>query len=236
MADRKVAGLVLGYAEPGWTRKTVDRALMAGLSPVIVLPRRNGIGPMSPIFNKGMEVLEKWPKRQFGWVWHLTNVGFDKDALDKMMELAGDEVAAVHPVFDSDHAHLDRRKVKESGPVPFIEWTAPLVSIKAWQDVGGLDNKLGYWGMDLDWSARARDYGYTLAVCKDVQLEHVYLRRKDRAEGPITGARRLMRDQSNRETEDRLIELWGEDWMRRIWPTHPKLAKRKGKAPRLYAG
>ncbi len=191
---------------------------------------------MSTVFNQGMQVLVNWPGRRFNWVWHLTNVGFANDSLDKMMELAGESVAAIHPVFSSDHSHLNAVKVKESGSIPFVEWTAPLINLTAWRRIGELDNALGYWGMDLDWSARAKLCGYDLQVCKEVELDHVYLCKKDRAEHPVTGARRIARANANKETEDRLIALWGEDWMSKIWSTHPKLAKRKGKPPRLYAG
>jgi GT2 family glycosyltransferase len=191
---------------------------------------------MSSVFNEGMRVLAKWPKRGFDWVWHLTNVEFENGTLDKMMTLVGDNVAAVHSVFKSDHPHLNVGSPEGANgdEIPFVEWTAPLVSLKAWSDVGELDSELGYWGMDLDWSARAIRYGYVLRVCKDAPLGHEYLRKKDRAEHPITTERRNARDRSNRKTEDRLIDLWGKNWMSDIWPTHPKLAQYKGKPPRLY--
>jgi len=223
MCNTEVAALVLGYQEPDWTKRTVQCALDAGVAAVLVIPRLNGTGPMTPVFNRGMEVLGNF----YPWVWHLTNVEFGKGALGKMLEVATDKTAAIHPVFNSDHTHLRGDKGNENGQdIPFVEWTAPLVRTAAWQDAGPLWDKLGYWGMDLEWSYRARQAGYNLQVCTTAALKHEYLRVKDKAEHPITRARRQIRAKSDKATEEALISVYGGDWMCTLWPCHPHLVRR----------
>lgn len=219
----KVAALVLGYKEPNWTKQTVDCALRAGCSPVVIIARQDGTGPMSNIFSEGMLLM-----KEFGvdWVWHLTNVSFTINMLSELLEHVDPSTAAVHPGFSSEHPHL-QAAAADGSQVPFVEWTAPLVSVRAWQDVGPLDAKMGYWGFDLDWSYRAKMAGYSLKTCTSCMLAHTYLKKADKAEHPVTTARRTERARHDQATEAELVRKWGKHWLARLWPTHPYVAKKR---------
>lgn len=221
MAVPKVAAIVLGYKEPGWTKRTVDCALQAGFGPIFTIAREGGIGPMSCVFNAGMELLVS---AGYEWVWHLTNVAFPPEMIGALLEHAGDEVAAIHPAFHSDHPHMNANN-EDGACVPFIEWTAPLVSVRAWHEVGPLDDAMGYWGFDLDWSHRAKVRGFQPQVCTTHSLDHVYLRNVDPAEHSITRARRAMRAKHDVDVEARLKAKWGAGWLALLWPTHPYVAQ-----------
>lgn len=217
----KVAAIVLGYKEPGWTKRTVDCALQAGFGPVFTIARKDGIGPMSPVFNSGMELMIELGVE---WIWHLTNVVFPPEMIGALLEHAGDDVAAIHPAFCSDHPHM-RAHNEDGACVPFVEWTAPLVSVRAWQEVGPLDEEMGYWGFDLDWSHRAIVRGFQPKVCTTYSLDHTYLSAKDPSEHPITTQRRGERARYDVDVEARLKRKWGEDWLAKLWPTHPYVVK-----------
>ena len=230
MASDKVAAIILGYKEPGWTDATMDCAKAAGV-PYVVLYRKDGIGPMSSIFNQGMDLDGEIDLAvcQAEFVWHLTNVTFAPDMPAKLLAKFDDRTAAVHPAFVSDHPHM--RKGWDKPTVPFVEWTAPMVRRAAWDKIGPLDERLPYWGMDISWSYRARQLGWRLKVATDAPLGHTYLRDVKADEHPVTTARRAERDKSNRATEQRLIELHGDDYLATIWPTHPYVAQGR---KRLY--
>ena len=219
----RTVALILEYEEPGWTEATIECAKAAGLEHLTVARGGRGTGPITS-FNKGMKVMPTG----VDWVWFLTNVTFEPEMLETMVRIAGrdPDCAVVHPAHYSDHPHLrpDGRPYEE---VPFIEWTAPLVSTYAWRDVGELDEGMKYWGMDLDWSFRARLRGWKLYVSRLYRLEHVHLKDAQEGELPVTTRRRQVRAAQNRATEQRLRQKWGDEWMKLLWPTHPWI-KRKG--------
>jgi len=143
--------------------------------------------------------------------------------VDALREHLDDDVAAIHPAFDSDHPHLNP-KAPDGASVPFVEWTAPLVSVEAWENVGKLQAEMGYWGFDLDWSYRAKRAGYKLLACTTMALGHNYLRNVHADEHPITKARRAERAKTDESTEGLLRAKWGDDWLAKLWPTHPYVA------------
>ncbi len=233
MDTGKVAAIVLGYKEPGWTAATVNSALACPeMSDTFSIYRENGIGGMASVFNAGMEIFTDYcTEHSIKWVWHLTNVKFPANMLGSLLEHADETTAAIHPRFNSDHPHMCESS-QDGRQVPFVEWTAPLVSLRAWLDVGPLDSNMPYWGFDLDWSKRAIDKGYTLKVCCSCSLDHTYLRDKDAEEHRVTTERRHARKLFDRSTEDLLAAKWGEDWLAKLWPTHPYVAAGK---KRIYA-
>ncbi len=228
---QQIQPIVLRYNETGWTEKTVACLIAAGfLESDIVYADREGTGNMSKAFNtaffntlKKVEdseaTLPYAPEKPF--TWFLTNVTFPEQMPLSLLDLisSDDEIAAVHPAFDSDHAHI-KNTYGISRDAPFIEWTAPFIRTNTLYVVGWPDEKMPYWGMDLDWSYRAREEGYTLAIDGRYRLGHTYLRLTDQKE-PITIERERIRKTFDASTEQRLIEKYGTDWMVKLWPTHP---------------
>ena len=215
----QIQPIVLRYHEKGWTEKTVACLIAAGFEESdIVYADREGVGNMSKAFNNAFQ--DKLMNDQKPFTWFLTNVAFPEQMPASLLDLilSDKDIAAVHPAFDSDHPHI-RNAYGISREVPFVEWTAPLVNAALFFDVY-LDSDMPYWGMDLDWSYRAREEGYTLAIDGRHRLGHTYLRLTDQKD-PITIERERIRKTFDKSTEERLIEKYGADWMVKLWPTHP---------------
>lgn len=228
----EIQPIVLRYHETGWTEKTVACLLAAGFEESdIVYADRGGVGNMSKAFNvaffaslKKVEhespyEIHATPTKPF--TWFLTNVTFPEQMPICLLELIKSDfqIAAVHPAFDSDHPHI-KNAHGISREVPFIEWTAPLVRSDIFFQCL-LDDKMPYWGMDLDWSYRIHEFaGYTVAVDGRHRLNHTYLRLNDQKE-PVTLERERIRKTFDKATELRLIEKHGPDWLAKLWPTHP---------------
>jgi hypothetical protein len=220
----QIQPIVLRYQETGWTEKTVACLIGAGFQESdIVFADREGVGNMSKAFNDAFKSTlsnDTFPSAK-PFTWFLTNVTFPEQMPVSLLELikSDEDIAAVHPAFDSDHPHI-RNAYGISREVPFVEWTAPLVdSIVFFQCL--LDEQMPYWGMDLDWSYLVTVIGeYTFAIDGRHRLGHTYLRMTDQKE-PITIEREQIRKTFDASTEQRLIEKHGVDWMAKLWPTHP---------------
>ena len=220
--------IVLRYEEKGWTEKTVQCLLAAGFhEKEIVYANRDGVGNMSRAFNEAlkkhhnalqdrMDDLNFNPGKKF--IWFLTNVEFPQEMPLSLLSAFDIETAIVHPAFDSEHPHLNKA-FGVVPDVPFIEWTAPMVRASIFNQIGGLDEKLPYWGMDLHFSHQCREKGYCLKVDGRYRLKHDYLRVS--APEKISQIRKELRYLYDQPTENRLIELYGEDYLPIIWPTHP---------------
>lgn len=220
----RVVAIVVKYDEPGWFQQTLDCVKQAGLQ-YIVKPRL-GIGPLSSAFNAGMRLLSS---DICDYAWHLTNVTFQPEMVKELVSHFSEDVASVHPKFQSEHAHICGTGCKDGQYIPFVEWTAPMVSMEAWETVGELDEAMPYWGMDLDWSHRAKLAGFHHRVCTTYELGHDYLNRLAKVRGAheITKSRRVERAKFDRSTQNALREKWGEHWLEILWPNHENAGKKK---------
>lgn len=221
----QIQPIVLRYNETGWTEKTVACLTAAGFEESdIVYADREGTGNMSKAFNEAFKCLDLRLGYALGstkkhFVWFLTNVEFPPEMPASLLSVLKTECCvAVHPAFDSDHPHI-RNAYGLNRDAAFIEWTAPMAWIPAFEEIR-LDEQMPYWGMDLDWSYRAKEMGYALAIDGRYRLGHTYLRLADQKE-PITLERERIRKTFDRSTEERLIEKYGADWMQKLWPNHP---------------
>lgn len=208
----KIYPIVLLYEEAGWKKATEDCLSAAGFRQWDYADR-DGVGSMSKAFNRAFYDIS--PRRE-KYIWFVTNVTFPPEmpaALLDVME-KHPKCAAVHPVFDSDHPHI---KTPPPGPVPFIEWTAPMIRIEALDDVGLLDEALPYVHFDLDWSYRAREAGWELRVDGTHRLQHTYLW-KDAPE-QISRMRRELRTLRHPASVARMIEKYGPNWKNITCPT-----------------
>jgi hypothetical protein len=230
--------IVLRYHEKGWTEATVKCLLDAGFEESdIVFADRQGVGNMSKAFNtaffntlKKIEGSESTFPYAHGkpFTWFLTNVSFPEQMPASLLDVIQSDniIAAVHPAFDSDHPHI-RNAYGINREVPFIEWTAPLVRSDVFLECAWLDDKMPYWGMDLDWSHIIQEKcGKTLAVDGRHRLGHTYLRFNEAKEA-VTIERTELRKTFDASTEQRLVEKYGADWMAKLWPTHPHVLQGK---------
>jgi hypothetical protein len=226
-----VLAVALGYYEPGYLKQTTDSLNVCQIDYVVQMRDNQGVGSMAASFNRAM-----WrftAPLDIDYVWMLTNVGFPNKMLMHMVGVleSHPKCAAVHPMFESDHPHLNCKRLgdkdcpEHGSTVPFVEWTAPMIRMSAWSEIGPLDENMPYWGFDLDWSRRALDAGWNLRVNTKSQLHHEYLRGRRKGEHRITTERRRKRAELDKATDAALCEKWGDDWLCKLWPTHPKVAK-----------
>ena len=191
------------YLEPEWQQtKTCIEA--TGL-PVVYIDRK-GVGSLSKAINEGAQLC-----KGFDYTWIITNVLFNNfGALELIKEAKN--WAAIHPTFASDHLHI--RQGKGVIEVPFIEFTAPIVETSLLLEFP-LDEKMPYWGMDLDFGYRLRQDGYKLGVHHGVKISHEYIR-NNKGRHYITERRKLLRRQTDLQTRNRLIEKYGNDWRDKV--------------------
>jgi len=215
--------IVLEYQEKGWTEKTVHCLTNAGFAfSQIVWADRDGVGNMSRAFNEALKKRERLEK----YTWFLTNVEFPPEMPLSLLSCFDDETAAVHPGFDSEHPHI-KTAFGVAPDVPFIEWTAPMVRTDLFCEMRGLDEQMPYWGMDLSFSKKCRDAGYMLKIDGRYRLKHNYLRTN--APEKISLIRRELRSLYDKSTEERLIQVHGENYLAEIWPTHPYVSMNRKK-------
>ena len=214
---KEILAVVLEYHEEGWTDRAIKCVEADELDYVTV--SRDGVGSMSKAFNEAI----KTGVAEYSYIWFVTNILFDPGTSLSLQECFDSKTAAVHPRFDSDHSHI--RFARDIEDVPFIEWTAPMISRRALERIGLLDEQMPYWGMDLDWSYRAKQAGYTLKVDGRVKVGHVYLR--DNAPEAVSHNRRMERGRYDVTTENRLKQKYGSEWLKTVWPTHHYVPKGK---------
>ena len=205
------------YLEPEWkaTRDCIainqNVCEMLGHTVNLIEVDRKGWGSLSEAMNRGAKEGEA---ERYDYIWFVTNVTFNQDALANMLVYAeNSSFVAIHPAFNSDHAHL--RPIPGGSftlEVPFIEFTAPLVRADVFAAFP-LDERMPYWGMDLDWSYRVMQAGNKLGCCHEVVLGHEYIRNNVKAKRhPITQKRWNARKRTDDGTRRRLIKLYGKDW------------------------
>lgn len=212
MEGNKVLAIILRYEEKNWhqgTRDCVERA-----NPECIIEAdREGVGSISRAFNNSVSGLGD-RIFNYDYVWFVTNVIFPPEMLGALVAAFDHNTAGVHPKFQSDHHHIAKAPVGGS-LVNFIEWTSPMLSVRAIADVGLLDQKLPYWGMDLDWSYRARMRGWNLKAEGTYHLEHTYLRHN--APEPISRLREQLRKLRDASTIEQLTNKYGPKWREIIW-------------------
>lgn len=230
----KILPIVLKYEEKGWTDKTVKCLLDAGFSQEdIVFADRDGVGNMARAFNAALNNIKITDELEYlrfrgefikdqrmynvKYIWFLTNVEFPREMPLSLLSAFDEETAAVHPAFDSEHYFI-RDCIGVAPEVEFLEWTAPMVRADVFFELGGLDEKMPYWGFDLCFSYRAKEAGYVLKIDGRYKLKHTYLNLN--APEPISAIRKQLRALYDKPTEERLIEKYGEDWLKKLWSTH----------------
>jgi len=116
-------------------------------------------------------------------VWTLNNdveglTGELLEALSQALE-KNKHLAAVSPAIAGNGHHemrpgnefrgrIDPKARRES----FIDWVCPLVRMSAWLDVGGFDESLPGYGVDVDFCKRARDREWRFAVLPQFTIQH----------------------------------------------------------------
>lgn len=198
--------LLVEYKEPDF-KATIQCCEKTRLPITIVSRDPEGVGSLSEAINRGIKLI----KSDVCWI--VTNVEFDSIRnelnLAEMSILWNKNIGAINPVYVSDHLHLRPQKTGYR-TIPFIEFTCPIVKTELLLK-NPLDESMPYWGMDLDWSKRIKDQGFTLHAYDDILIHHTYIRNTSK-KNPFTNLRAEKRIQTNGQTHSRLIEKYGNDW------------------------
>jgi len=194
------------YKELEWCE--TERCLDQCCYPVHFVDRR-GVGSLAKAINSGFKAWANGAE----YVWFVTNVTFDPECLQKLIEQmdCNPKLAAITPAFASDHAFC--RPIggcAETREVPFIEFTAPIVRASVFRDFP-LDENMPYWGHDLDWGYRVRKAGWKLGVYFGATLGHTYIRDTNNDQR-ITARRYELRRKTNQGTRQALIAKYGAIW------------------------
>ena len=196
--------IAIKYEEPEY-QQTVDCIKSAGYPFIFIDRKPSGIGSLAEAINRGVN-FGKEQGKDFRYFWIITNITFTPDVPAKLLQTIKEhKAAAVHPQFASDHKHIREGQGVKS--VPFVEFTAAMIDIEQWQP---LDEKMPYWGHDLDHGYRVNQAGGTILVDHTVTIDHVYIRNAKRH--PITMKRLEMRRATDRLTSERLKEKYGAKW------------------------
>ena len=206
----KILIVLLEYLEPEFIQ-TLDCVKETGLPYEVV--SRDGVGNMSRAYNS----ILCDPTWEADYLWFVSNVTFNPQTPIKLAETLHDTGwAAVHPAMPtSDHRFQwpNGIEVKET---PFVEWTAPMVDAELFS-YEPLDEMLPYYYMDLDWCHRAKLKGYKLGVDHSTRVDHTYLRNKEKSH-PISQMRKQLRNYWTPISQRHMIEKWGKDWQKDLWP------------------
>lgn len=129
-------------------------------------------------WNQAME--ELCPLCDFVWMLNSDIIGTDKGMSDRLGDtiknIADPMLGAITPAFNSPHPIFHKMPVAQNidaRRVRWIDWCCPVVSTKAWQDVGPFDEDFKGYGADLDWCKRARDKGYHMYVDDSNSIHHL---------------------------------------------------------------
>lgn len=140
--------------------------------------RNNDVKILRSEENLGLAGSINWAMEQiegYDYAWHYTNdVTCTPGVLASLLKRLSDipNLAAVQPSMPSWHAHLNPRREPGCEEAIYLEWAAVLVSMAAWEDVGPLDVGFNFFSMDIDWSSRARQDGWKVAVDYSVRCGH----------------------------------------------------------------
>jgi hypothetical protein len=210
--EMKVAILAVVYYEPSWTNTVVSLARVDGGAPLFLVDR-SGVGGLSWALNTGFT---RYSLRDYQYVWMVTNIEFGPSLLPELVRALDDlpDYAAITPTFPSDHAHTRPKGGHGVESTPFLEFTAPLVRSKAFQE-HRLDEQMPYSGHDLDWGYRVRHAGWKVGVYHDATIRHVYIRHADKSH-PITQERLRLRMAAEEPTKRLLGRKYGGDWFKKL--------------------
>lgn len=134
---------------------------------ILRLPKSYGLAGS---INRAMKRLE-----QYGYAWQYTNdVTCTPEVLASLVGRLkkNPKLAAVQPSMPSWHAHLNPRIRGGCEEAIYLEWAAVLVNMAAWRDIGPLDQGFNFFSCDIDWSWRAKQRGWKLAVDYSVRCGH----------------------------------------------------------------
>lgn len=194
------------YHEPEW-QQTKQCIEATGLPVHYVERKPKGVGSLSEAINRGIKEIEGYE-----YVWIVTNITFPPATPEKLLSAGYD---AIHPAFNSDHAHQRPDGTEAVKDVPFIEFTSAMVKMDIMKRFP-LDEAMPYWGMDLDFSYRLHVSGYKVGVHMGATIGHTYIRNKKLL--PVTYQRLLKRRQTNHQTKRRLKEKYGQAWRSVVFP------------------
>lgn len=142
---------------------------------VWMLGNETNIG-WGPGFNQFVESLMRFGVR-YAWICNDDITGVSPELGHRLCDIlkADAAIAVVSPAILGNwylgmrpiYRGLQRRR--------YVDFTAPMLSLEAWQRIGPLDTSFSRGGgLDVDWCARARSMGYDVCVDYDAVIDHPF--------------------------------------------------------------
>ncbi len=194
----RLALCILHYGEPGLTERLHDQFLEAepARSSDIMILDNAAPKPYSRAWKRTSEnlywagafafFLDEAARIGYSHVWFCNNdISFvSSGPYLALMEAClvqqnqANRVGAISPAFTSNPYHKQMEQIKGQGctTVPYLDGIAPMVSIEAVQDVGGLDcadNPYGY-GVDVWLTLRLAQNGWQVLVDHSMLMHHLF--------------------------------------------------------------
>lgn len=205
------------YLEPEW-RHTKHLVESSGYPFYFVNRRPAGTGSLAEAINRGFKEA-KATDYELSWI--VTNITFGTHVLPRLAgAMRATKMAAIHPSFPSDHAHIKNDGSGKVKSVPFVEFTAPIIRTDIF-NTHMLDEEMPYWGHDLDFGVRMRESGYMVGVDHGCQIGHTYIRH-NKNPNQITLQRKTNRKNTDASTRMALQKKYGQQWKDVAFPESDK--------------
>lgn len=125
-------------------------------------------------WNLAMKHIRQESNPDYVWMLNSDVQNISEAMLNSLVDAAeATQAAVVTPAFNSPHAVFHPQELFAPRKVHWIDWTCPLVSMKAWKLVGPFDDHVDGYGADLDWCKRARDAGFSFYVMDSLIVNHL---------------------------------------------------------------
>lgn len=180
----KTATIIIHYNRDDLTRRVLGE--LDGLADLYVLDN----GSVTPFVDSRAKVIRMEANRgfigganvcmtyayvnAFSHVWLLNNdiygVSSDMRVALELVASCFDDLAVVSPAISgSPHSAMAPGELREVG---CIDWVAPLISVRAYAEVGPFDEDLKGYGVDIDYCYRARQQQWRLLVDGRMTVQH----------------------------------------------------------------
>ena len=220
--SNKIAIVALRYLEPYYaeTERCLWECRKANPDRISLFwATRDGVGSMPRAFNDVFKRhVDVGPLPKFKKVWFVTDILFSPYAPLALAQAMDDHgLVAIQPAYGSDHHFLRPDGSSLVKEVPYLEFTAAMVDVEAYSDVGGLDEDYWFWHHDLVISQRLRVDDNRLGVHHGVQIDHSYRGRNGAILDPLTAIRYRLRDWRDPIEKRLLADRFGPNWKDILW-------------------
>jgi hypothetical protein len=177
----------------------------AGREGVVVIRNRENryfSGGFNDLMN---DIIRSNPRCEAVWLCNDDITGASPDiAAELFAKLKETGAALISPaVVGSDYSMLRPYDALGLVSVDYVDFVCPMISVRAWKDVGGLDEQFVGWFADIDWCKRALSKGHSLIVDYTQRVSHIAQHQTCNEKGTME------LHSGGKEAEERFRAKWG---------------------------